>query len=209
MTKTEKAVQSTDWKKGRKLLREASKAFVRFQVARGVFRLQILRLAVTPLAFWTLVGAGYIWMDRRGLGIVVGGAVLAWVVLMLPPFLLQLGLIVDVLNYGLTGRVLVFPIFKGATDRARARKQEAGMKGTPVLARLSAYAGLTSPFSGLALWCYGVLMRVPAAEYALESVKADEHATVVLAPKRESWRGAQREYWNVLGESTTGELMHV
>ena len=143
--------------------------FVREQYERALFRLHILRWLTLSLGFWTALLAGYVVLDRAGLGWLGGVAIGAWLALTLPQAGLQLRLILDVARYGATGRMVFFPRFLQVLERER---ELWGARRPPLWAQLLAAAGITFPLSGLALWCLGVLVRAPQSACVLAPAPA-------------------------------------
>lgn len=173
------------------------RAFAHAQYHRALFRLHILRWLALSLGFWTALLAAYIVLDRAGLGWVGSLCIAAWLAVTIPQAVLQLRLISDVAGYAFTGRLRFFPAFQQALTR------EPGAR-PPLWAQVWAAAGITFPLSGLALWCYGVLLRLPYPTLATEPATAAQRRSYPHAGR--PVRGAQRAYWHRLSTRLAGAV---
>lgn len=205
-------------------LRDVWVLFLKHQWARFVFRLQILRYTIVPLAFWTILLSGTAQLESRGLSWLGALIVLVWLIPMLPGLVVQAMLVGDAAQYALSRRVIFFHIFAEPAD---------GTKHPPVrdtwFTKLAQIAAHTSPFNGLALWSYGVLVRAhskefaPAASPAAAKPKAATPPLLAEAerktpPRRNrrvyrqgarAWRFAQRGYFEHLGSGAPSNMVSV
>jgi hypothetical protein len=135
-----------------------------YQMGRVRARSVAFSRAIASAAFWLLALVAYAQLEAAGLR-VFGILVLAsWVVLSLPAVVFQLALVLDVLNYVLTRRVLIYPFLQSKYDipQAKGHKEPWGMR---VWRGIVTLVVITSPLSGIATWFTNVLSDIPTEAY--------------------------------------------
>jgi hypothetical protein len=88
-----------------------------------------------------------------------------WITLSLPAVLLQLALAVDLANYVLTRRVLVYPFLHAKYASELKMKEGSNSVWMQIWRGLIALATVTSPFSGIATWLCHVLGDLPESTH--------------------------------------------
>jgi len=182
------------------------RAFGRLQVARLFFRLQLVIKATVAVAFWVGMAALYIRADQAGLGWAVIVLAAAWALLVIPHMIFEASIVLDAVGYFLTGRARVYAWLQ---NLPALEEGDQSAKRASRLAFVISIAGLTSPLNALAVWCYGVLLRVPAHAYA-KSVKKVRQPK--LAPATVQIRGQtyiRREFLRRYSAATRGEMAFV
>jgi hypothetical protein len=138
-------------------------AFARLQYFRFLFRLRLAVYAAIPAVFWTGVALLGIEADRASLPpFVVAGAVV-WAIAMVPHLIVQFTVIFDALGYAFTRRVRIYTFLR---DYAPSLEDSPETRIARRAARILRWFGMASPFNAVAFWCFGVLLRAPAAAYA-------------------------------------------
>ncbi|MBV9107870.1 MAG: hypothetical protein JO306_00510 [Gemmatimonadetes bacterium] len=149
------------------------RAFARLQYFRFLFRLRLAVYAAVPAAFWTGVALLGIAADRVRLApFVVAGAVV-WTLAMVPHLIVQFTVIFDALGYAFTRRVRIYTFLRDCTP---ALEDAPETRIARRAARILRLFGMASPFNAVAFWCFGVLLRAPAAAYAGSLAKASSPA---------------------------------
>ena len=135
--------------------------FLHYQRARVEVRLKAVTRAAISAVFWTGAIAGLTWLNYYNLRVVGTTLLTAWIAISIPAVLLQAGLILDVLNYVLTRHSLVLPFLHQTLQNNTDEREHGALE--KAWCALTHLAVVTSPLSGVATWCYQVLIALPAS----------------------------------------------
>lgn len=162
--------------------------FVLQQFGRLVLRAYLLGLGFISATFWAFVLIAHSWAMHAGYGTASLLAIGTWLLVTSPVMHMQLMLIVDVIGYVVTGRLVFFPAMQRVTravdDRERGEMTHALLPSPlnahqPVAIPKNTRRGVTlfviaadlfSPLSALSTWCLVVLHRIPESAHTPHAV---------------------------------------
>lgn len=146
---------------------QGGRRFLLYQADRVRARYMAFRFSVTSVFFWGFFLAIGAWLDEFGLRGVFMVLLVAWILISIPAVLVQLGMILDIAQFALTHRTLLYPVLHRrltAYHRCASGERLWGHEQIPrVIANLAVQ---TSPISGISTWCYYVLSRLPGTANA-------------------------------------------
>jgi hypothetical protein len=166
-------------------------SFLREQLRRLSLRWYVIRYALIALAFWTVSLAATAWLVQFGYSWVRWPLFVAWFVLAAPGIVAQLQLLVDVLSYGMTGRMNFFPLMIEIVDSGEIERRFRGLpyrvqRTTELVIRVVNAIGDTSPLSPLAIWSAVVLLRTPVMVERARHSRAMREGVSLRAEMREA-----------------------
>lgn len=145
------------------------KRFLTEQMRRLEVRWFVVQFALLSLGFWTLAILASSWLIALGIGWLRWPLFLVWLVLALPAIVTQLQLLVDILSYGITGRLHFYPLMlemvnSGEYERRLAMLPPDVQRFIAAVSPITTAVAFTTPFIALTIWSAIVLVRTRGVE---------------------------------------------
>jgi hypothetical protein len=171
--------------------------WLRYQKARVHVRLLALARAACAAIFWTVALITGTWLVHWELGWLARLLLIAWITVSLPAIMLQVAMLLDVMNYVVTRRILVLPYLHEVLGSESAQNNSPVGRITDWVA---AIALVTSPLSGVATWSFHVLSDLPqSARIPLLNVNPTDRRRTARRRREQALQTRDDLRWSPLG----------